>query len=42
MPEGNINAEVVEHLREHGGHADDAGHAEHRPSRRRIEVVEIL
>jgi len=39
MPEGNINAEVAEHLREHGGHED---HAEHRPSRRRIEVVEIL
>jgi hypothetical protein len=39
MPEGNINAEVAEHLREHGGHEGDA---EHEPSRRRIEVVEIL
>ena len=37
MPEGNINAEVAEHLREHeergGGHA---------PSKRHIETVEIL
>jgi hypothetical protein len=36
MPEGNINAEVAEHLREHGGHD------EHKPSKRRIETVEIL
>jgi hypothetical protein len=39
MPEGNINAEVVEHLREHGEHEDHDGHT---PSKRRIEVVEIL
>jgi hypothetical protein len=38
MPEGNINAEVAEHLREHGSHDD----AEHQPSRRRIETIEIL
>ncbi len=36
MPEGNINAEVAEHLREHGEHAG------HEPSKRRIEIVEIL
>jgi ferric-dicitrate binding protein FerR (iron transport regulator) len=36
MPEGNINAEVAEHLREHDGHA------EHTPSRRHIETIEIL
>jgi hypothetical protein len=39
MPEGNINAEVAEHLREHGAHDDTAGH---QPSRRRIETIEIL
>jgi hypothetical protein len=39
MPEGNINAEVAEHLREHGEHED---HAAHQPSRRRIETIEIL
>lgn len=39
MPEGNINAEVAEHLREHGGHGE---HDEHQPSKRRIETVEIL
>jgi hypothetical protein len=39
MPEGNINAEVAEHLREHGGGGETAGH---QPSRRRIETVEIL
>ncbi len=39
MPEGNINAEVAEHLREHGEHEADAGH---RPSRRRVEMIEIL
>jgi hypothetical protein len=38
MPEGNINAEVAEHLREHAGH----GEAEHQPSKRRIETIEIL
>lgn len=36
MPEGNINAEVAEHLREH------AEHEGHQPSKRRIEVIEIL
>jgi hypothetical protein len=39
MPEGNINAEVAEHLREHGGHGE---HDEHQPSKRRIQTVEIL
>ncbi len=39
MPEGNINAEVAEHLREHGGHGE---HDEHQPSKRRIETIEIL
>ena len=39
MPEGNINAEVAEHLREHGEHDEAAGH---QPSRRRIETIEIL
>ena len=39
MPEGNINAEVAEHLREHGTHDE---HAPHQPSRRRIETIEIL
>jgi hypothetical protein len=36
MPEGNINAEVASHLREHGEHE------QHEPSKRRIEVIEIL
>jgi hypothetical protein len=39
MPEGNINAEVAENLREHGAHHEDDAH---QPSRRRIETVEIL
>jgi ferric-dicitrate binding protein FerR (iron transport regulator) len=39
MPEGNINAEVAEHLREHGKHDEPD---DHRPSRRRIETIEIL
>lgn len=39
MPEGNINAEVAEHLREHGAHGE---HEVHQPSRRRIETIEIL
>ena len=34
MPEGNVNAEIAEHLREHGG-----GHS---PSKRRVETLEIL
>ena len=42
MPEGNINAEVAEHLREHGGHDQHDDPAAHRPSRRRIETIEIL
>ena len=36
MPEGNMNAEIAEHLREHSGHDS------RQPSKRRIEVVEIL
>ena len=39
MPEGNINAEVAEHLREHGAHDEATGHT---PSRRRVETIEIL
>jgi hypothetical protein len=39
MPEGNINAEVAEHLREHGAHDEPSAH---QPSRRRIETIEIL
>jgi hypothetical protein len=42
MPEGNINAEVAEHLREHGAHGAHDEHAAHKPSRRRIETIEIL
>lgn len=36
MPEGNINAEIAEHLREHGEHGGG-----HEPSRRRVEFIEI-
>jgi hypothetical protein len=36
MPEGNVNAEIADHLREHGGHQEAAR------SRRRIETIEIL
>ena len=39
MPEGNINAEVAEHLREHNQHAD---HESPQPSKRRVETIEIL
>jgi hypothetical protein len=39
MPEGNINAEVADHLREHGTHEEHEGH---KPSRRRVETIEIL
>jgi hypothetical protein len=39
MAEGNINAEIAEKLRENG---EDATHADHQPSKRRIETVEIL
>ena len=42
MPEGNINAEVAEHLREHGAHDEHGETAGHQPSRRRIETLEIL
>src|SRR5512140_3262699 len=42
MPEGNINAEVAQHLGEHGAHDEPDGHAAHRPSRRRVETIEIL
>jgi hypothetical protein len=37
MPEGNINTEIAQHLREHGGHET---HGE--PRQRRIETIEIL
>ncbi len=37
MPEANVNAEIANHLREHGGHAPDPG-----GHRRRVEMVEIL
>lgn len=36
MPEGNINAEIAEKLRENGEHED------HHPSKRRVETIEIL
>jgi hypothetical protein len=39
MSEGNINAEVAEHLREHSEHAEHEGQ---QPSKRRIETIEIL
>lgn len=39
MPEGNINAEIAEKLRENGEHEESEGRS---PSRRRIEVIEIL
>jgi hypothetical protein len=39
MPEGNINAEIADHLREHGEHEADASR---QPSRRRVETIEIL
>jgi hypothetical protein len=39
MPEGNINAEIADHLREHGEHGESA---EPRSSKRRVEVIEIL
>jgi len=39
MPEGNVNAEIANHLREHGEHDEQAAD---RPSRRRIETIEIL
>jgi hypothetical protein len=42
MPEGNINAEVAEHLREHGAQDEHDGPAGHQPSKRRIETIEIL
>ena len=38
MPEGNINAEVAQHLSEHGSHAGPSTKA----GRRRVEIVEIL
>jgi hypothetical protein len=39
MPEGNVNAEVASHLREQGEHDEPAVD---RPSKRRIETIEIL
>jgi hypothetical protein len=42
MPEGNINAEIADHLREHGHHGDHDDHAPQQPSKRRVEAIEIL
>ncbi|MCX6364537.1 MAG: hypothetical protein NTW58_10295 [Actinobacteria bacterium] len=39
MPEGNVNAEIANHLREQGEHSEPAAD---RPSKRRIETIEIL
>ena len=39
MPEGNVNAEIANHLREQGEHDEPAAD---RPSKRRIETIEIL
>jgi hypothetical protein len=39
MPEGNVNAELANHLREQGEHDEPAAY---QPSRRRIETIEIL
>ena len=39
MPEGNVNAEIANHLREHGEHDEPAAD---QPSKRRIETIEIL
>jgi hypothetical protein len=39
MPEGNVNAEVASHLREQAEHDEQNAH---KPSRRRIETIEIL
>jgi len=39
MPEGNVNAEIANHLREQGEHDAPAAH---QPSKRRIETIEIL
>jgi hypothetical protein len=38
MPEGNVNTEVAEHLREHGSHENDSGGE----SRFHVEMIEIL
>lgn len=37
MPEANVNAEIAQHLHEHGVHKRPDG-----PSHRRIEIIEIL
>jgi hypothetical protein len=42
MPEGNMNAEIAGHLREHGGHDDHDTPNATGPSKRRIETIEIL
>jgi hypothetical protein len=42
MSEGNINAEISEHLREHGNHDEHEAPGAHQPSKRRIETIEIL
>ena len=39
MPEGNVNAEIANHLREQSEHDEPAAN---RPSKRRIETIEIL
>jgi hypothetical protein len=39
MPEGNVNAEIANHLREQREHDAPAAH---QPSKRRIETIEIL
>ena len=42
MPEGNINAEFAQHLREHAEHGEPDEPTGRKPSRRRIETIEIL
>jgi hypothetical protein len=42
MPEGNMNAEIANHLREHGEHEGEDAPTGKRPSKRRIETIEIL
>jgi hypothetical protein len=42
MPEGNINAEFAQHLREHAEHDEPDEPTGHKPSRRRVETIEIL
>jgi hypothetical protein len=42
MPEGNMNAELAQHLREHAEHDEPDEPTRRKPSRRRIETIEIL